>query len=166
MQEQQAQHTLHHLSTLSTLLWLSPLVINSFASNRSVDLCPFTVPLIDCSIDGRTTAAHVYARMCMCVCVCWAFAYGPWPICLLLPTHLHLIAKIFSRLGNFYGSPKVNDKRSSIATANIFQAQIPVKRRGRRVGEGAGSSSPVELMSCEGKWNRRAGRAKFLLLDW
>lgn len=153
MQEQQLStslHTLHHLSTLSTLLWLSPLVINSFASNRSVDLCPFTVPLIDCSIDGRTAAA-AYTHIDVCVCVCWAFAYGPGPICLLLPTHLHLIAKIFSRLGNFYGSPKVNDKRSSIATANIFQAQIPVKRRGRREAEGAGSSSPVELMSCEGK---------------
>lgn len=63
-----------------------------------------------------------------------------WPTANLLivaDTHLHLIAKIFSRLGNFYGSPKVNDNRSSIATANIFQEQIPVKNRGgSKQGEG------------------------------
>lgn len=124
-------HTLHHLSTLSTLLWLSPLVINSFASNRSVDLCPFTVPLIDCSIDGRTTAAAYTAYRCMCVCVCVEHshmahgqsAYCCRHTCTELPRYFHALA-------TFMAAQKLT------TSARQLPLQIYFKHKSQSRGEG------------------------------
>lgn len=142
------------LGFFTVLLWLSPLVINSFASNRTVDLYPTQrMPLIDCCIDGHTAAAAALLFL----------ASGQSAYCCL--SHLHLIAKIFSRLANFYGNPKVNDNRSSIHT------QIPVPRQSRQPGQ----ASPVQLMSYgvarrtaaeQAAYTPRWGWLKFLLLDW
>lgn len=112
------------LLLFTVLLWLSPLVINSFASNRSVDLCPFFTAnnfrmlLIDYCIDGQKAAA---AALSICKCVrsrtrIWLAANLLIVVrhtCIWLPSYFHALA-------TFIATQKLTTTARQLRTQNYF----------------------------------------------